>query len=48
MGHKQSPINITHPKLAELPELKSDYNTIPLSIINNGHTSMINYAPGSI
>ncbi len=47
MGHNQSPINITHPKLADLPELKFDYNAVPLSIINNGHTIMINYAPGS-
>jgi len=47
IGHNQSPINITHPKLADLPELKFDYNAVPLSIINNGHTVMINYAAGS-
>ena len=48
MGHHQSPINISHPKLADLPELKFDYKAVPLSIIDNGHTIMINYAPGSI
>jgi carbonic anhydrase len=47
MGHSQSPINIVHPKLADLPELKFDYKAIPLSIVDNGHTVMINYAPGS-
>ncbi len=47
MGHNQSPINVSHTKLADLPELKFDYKAIPLSIINNGHTIMINYAPGS-
>ena len=47
MGHNQSPIDIRHPVLANLPELKFDYKTVPLSIIDNGHTIMINYAPGS-
>lgn len=47
VGQHQSPINITHAKLADLPELKFDYNAVPLSIVDNGHTIMINYAPGS-
>jgi carbonic anhydrase len=47
MGHNQSPIDIRHPKLADLPELKIIYNAVPLSIVNNGHTIMVNYAPGS-
>ncbi len=47
MGHNQSPIDISHPTLADLPELKFDYKAVPLSIINNGHTIMVNYAPGS-
>jgi carbonic anhydrase len=47
-GHHQSPIDIIHPKLADhLPALKFAYQAVPLSIINNGHTIMINYAPGS-
>jgi carbonic anhydrase len=47
MGHNQSPIDIRHAKLADLPELKFDYKVVPLSIINNGHTIMVNYASGS-
>ncbi len=47
VGHNQSPIDIRHAKPADLPELKFDYKAVPLSIINNGHTIMINYAPGS-
>jgi len=47
MGHNQSPIDIRHPKLADLPEAKMDYKAVPLSIVNNGHTIMVNYAPGS-
>jgi len=47
MGHNQSPIDISHPKLADLPELRFAYEAVPLSIVNNGHTIMINYAPGS-
>lgn len=46
-GHNQSPIDIRHPKAANLPELKIDYKAVPLSIIDNGHTIMVNYAPGS-
>jgi len=47
MGHNQSPIDISHAQLADLPELKFAYKPAPLSIVNNGHTIMINYAPGS-
>lgn len=47
MGHSQSPIDIRQPKLADLPELKFEYKAVPLSIVNNGHTIMVNYAPGS-
>jgi carbonic anhydrase len=32
MGHNQSPIDISHPTLADLPELKFDYKAVPLSI----------------
>ncbi|HTQ97534.1 MAG TPA: carbonic anhydrase family protein, partial [Candidatus Acidoferrum sp.] len=46
-GHNQSPINITGAKPAELPALKFDYNAVPLNIIDNGHTVMVTYAPGS-
>jgi len=46
-GHAQSPIDIRHAKLAELPPLKFDYNSVPLNIINNGHTIQVNYPSGS-
>jgi len=46
-GHVQSPINIVHAKLADLPALQFDYHSVPLNIINNGHTIQVNYAPGS-
>ena len=46
-GHHQSPIDIRHPQKADLPPLQFDYKPSPLDIIDNGHTIMINYAPGS-
>jgi carbonic anhydrase len=46
-GHQQSPIDIRNPKKADLPPLQFDYQPSPLHIIDNGHTIMINYAPGS-
>jgi carbonic anhydrase len=46
-GHLQSPINITGAKAADLPQLKFDYNAVPLNIIDNGHTVMVTYASGS-
>jgi carbonic anhydrase len=46
-GHHQSPIDIRNPQPADLPPLQVDYKTSPLHIIDNGHTIMIDYAPGS-
>lgn len=46
-GHHQSPIDIRNPQKADLPPLQMDYKPSPLHIIDNGHTVMINYAPGS-
>jgi carbonic anhydrase len=46
-GHRQAPINIGPTQKANLPALQFDYKTTPLHIIDNGHTIMINYAPGS-
>jgi carbonic anhydrase len=46
-GHHQSPIDIKNAQKADLPRLKLDYNEVPLSIVDNGHTVMVNYAPGS-
>lgn len=45
-GHRQSPINISNTQKTDLP-LKFDYKLSPLQIIDNSHTIMINYAPGS-
>jgi len=46
-GHHQSPIDIRDPRKADLPPLRFDYKPSPLRIIDNGHTVMVNYAPGS-
>jgi carbonic anhydrase len=46
-GHHQSPIDIRNPQKADLPTITFDYKPSPLHIIDNGHTIMINYAPGS-
>jgi carbonic anhydrase len=46
-GRTQSPIDIKGAKKADLPALKFNYNSVPLNIIDNGHTIQINYAPGS-
>jgi carbonic anhydrase len=46
-GHRQSPIDIRDAQKANLPALSFEYNSVPLNIIDNGHTVMITYAPGS-
>lgn len=46
-GHRQSPIDIRDPKKTDLPPIQFDYQSSPLHIIDNGHTIMINYSPGS-
>ena len=45
--HHQSPIDIRNPQKADLPPIQFDYKPSALDIIDNGHTIMINYAPGS-
>jgi len=47
-GHHQSPVDIRNPEKADLPALEFDYKPSPLRIIDNGHTIMISYAPGSM
>jgi carbonic anhydrase len=47
LGHTQSPIDIKGAKPADLPPLQFDYNAVPLSIIDNGHTIQVNYPAGS-
>jgi carbonic anhydrase len=46
-GHRQSPIDIRNPQKADLPPIQFDYKPSPLHIVDNGHTVMINYGPGS-
>src|SRR5262249_40491183 len=46
-GHHQSPIDIRSPQKANLPPIQFAYKPSPLHIIDNGHTIMVNYAPGS-
>ena len=46
-GHHQSPVDIRNPQKTDLPPIDFDYKPSPLDIIDNGHTIMINYAPGS-
>jgi len=46
-GKRQAPINIVNAKKAELQPIQFDYKSAPLKILNNGHTIVINYAPGS-
>ena len=47
VGHHQSPIDIRHAEKADLPPIQFDYHPSPLSVVDNGHTVMVNYAPGS-
>jgi len=47
VGHHQSPIDIRNPQKAALPPVQFNYQPSPLDIIDNGHTIMVNYRPGS-
>jgi carbonic anhydrase len=47
IGANQSPIDIRGAKIAALPAIEFAYRPSPLRIIDNGHTLMVNYAPGS-
>jgi carbonic anhydrase len=48
-GTAQSPVDIQHPEMADLPPLRFENHSAPLThVINNGHTIRVNYyAPGS-
>jgi carbonic anhydrase len=46
-GTRQSPIDISKAAPTDLPALEFEYHDVPLTILNNGHTIQINYAPGS-
>ena len=47
-GKTQSPIDITKPTEANLPDLELKYKNKPLRIINNGHTIQVNYEGGKM
>jgi carbonic anhydrase len=47
LGKHQSPIDIRGAKAADLPAIAFNYQPAPLSVIDNGHTIQVNYAPGS-
>lgn len=50
LGHLQSPIDIPaatlHP--AHLDPIQFEYKSAPLHIVDNGHTVMVTYPPGSV
>src|ERR1700741_4099307 len=46
-GHHQSPIDIRNPHQADLPSIRFEYKPSRLHVIDNGHTVMVNYDPGS-
>jgi len=46
-GKTQSPIDIRGAQKADLPVLKFEYDSVPLNIIDNGHTIQVNYRAGS-
>ncbi|HKA60381.1 MAG TPA: carbonic anhydrase family protein [Gemmatimonadales bacterium] len=46
-GKQQSPIDIRQTRHAELPPITFSYQPVPLSMIDNGHTIQVIYAPGS-
>ncbi|MBK7977901.1 MAG: carbonic anhydrase family protein [Deltaproteobacteria bacterium] len=49
LGHLQSPIDIhaDAAKPSALPPIDFHYQAAPLSVIDNGHTIQVSYAPGS-
>jgi carbonic anhydrase len=46
-GHRQSPVDIHETEKVDLPAIQFDYKPSPLRIIDNGHTVMVTYGPGS-
>lgn len=46
-GKGQSPINLTSAASADLVNPDFHYQSVPLNILNNGHTVQVPYAPGS-
>ena len=46
-GTEQSPVDLTGATVSDLSSLAFDYAPSPISIVNNGHTIQVDYAPGS-
>jgi carbonic anhydrase len=46
-GQGQSPINLTATESADLSTLDFNYSSVPLNLLNDGHTIQVPYAPGS-
>jgi carbonic anhydrase len=47
LGNNQSPINIKNAIASTPAKISFDYKSSPLSVVNNGHTILVNYAEGS-
>jgi carbonic anhydrase len=47
LGGTQSPVDLTGAEGAMPSQIEFDYHLTPLTIVNNGHTVQVNYAPGS-
>jgi carbonic anhydrase len=46
-GKWESPIDVKQATISDLPALVFNYSGAPLNIVDNGHTVMVTYAPGS-
>ena len=46
-GHRQSPVDIQRTEKVDLPTIQFDYKPSALRIIDNGHTILVSYGPGS-
>ena len=47
LGKYEAPIDIRKATVADLPALVFNYAATPASVVDNGHTVMVTYAPGS-
>jgi carbonic anhydrase len=47
IGKKQSPIDLANPVTGKPVNITFNYQATPLVTVNNGHTILVNYAPGS-
>jgi carbonic anhydrase len=47
LGKLQSPVDVRSAKMAALPPIEFAYQSVPLHILNNGHTIQVNVPAGS-